>query len=244
MIIEDKGIILRMTHFQESRFIVKCFLNQNGVVKGLYRPNKLSCTLAPCNIVQARWSGKLGSLGYYNFEPVLHTFALVASSYHKMLIINSVIQLLDAFLQEGDAQDATFETTERFFRKVIAYKISSEVDSLNLIAAEYLLFELAILKESGFGLDLTKCVVSGQNHNLKFISPKSGCAVSAECAGPYESKLFRLPQFFLYQTEQIKREEILQGFTIINHFMCKHLLHEVIMKKPMYRDKLLSLFIS
>ena len=62
---------------------------------------------------------------------------------------------------------------------------------------KYIRWELKFLSELGFGLDLSKCAVTGSKNDLQFISPKSGRAVSAEGAGEWRNKLFMLPEFFL-----------------------------------------------
>ena len=59
----------------------------------------------------------------------------------------------------------------------------------------YVEWELQLLKSLGFGLDLAKCVVSGSKTELKFVSPKSGCAVSSKSSVGWEKKLLVLPQF-------------------------------------------------
>ena len=58
---------------------------------------------------------------------------------------------------------------------------------------DYLLWEMTLLRELGFALDLTKCSGCAQTANLAYLSPKTGRAVCAECAEPYKNRLFRLP---------------------------------------------------
>lgn len=61
----------------------------------------------------------------------------------------------------------------------------------------YVLFELHLLQEVGFGLKLKSCAVTDSREALSYVSPKTGCAVSHEVGAPYAEKLFPLPLFFL-----------------------------------------------
>ncbi|NEU35624.1 DNA repair protein RecO, partial [bacterium LRH843] len=61
--------------------------------------------------------------------------------------------------------------------------------------ADYIRFELRLLQELGFGLDLSECAATGAHDHLIYVSPKSGRAVSADAGKPYHDKLLPLPYF-------------------------------------------------
>jgi DNA repair protein RecO (recombination protein O) len=84
-------------------------------------------------------------------------------------------------------------------------------------------YELLLLAELGFGLDLERCAVSGSNDDLVAVSPKSGRAVSAAEAEPYAGKLLPLPPFF-QQGGQASWEEIAQGLALTGHFLARDVL--------------------
>jgi DNA repair protein RecO (recombination protein O) len=79
-------------------------------------------------------------------------------------------------------------------------------------------YELLLLAEMGFGLDLERCAVSGSNDNLVAVSPKSGRAVSAAEAEPYSGKLLALPAF-VRRGGEASWEEIAQGLDLTGHFL-------------------------
>jgi DNA repair protein RecO (recombination protein O) len=79
-------------------------------------------------------------------------------------------------------------------------------------------YELLMLAELGFGLDLEKCAVSGANDNLVAVSPRSGRAVSAAEAEPHAAKLLPLPAFIL-KGGQASWPEILDGLALTGHFL-------------------------
>ena len=84
-------------------------------------------------------------------------------------------------------------------------------------------YELLLLAELGFGLDLETCAVSGSSDNLVAVSPRSGRAVSAAEAEPYKGKLLPLPSF-VREGGQASWAEIAQGLDLTGHFLMRDLL--------------------
>ena len=84
-------------------------------------------------------------------------------------------------------------------------------------------YELLLLAELGFGLDLDRCAVTGSNDNLVAVSPKSGRAVSAAEAEPYAGKLLPLPPFVREGGQRVW-EEIAQGLDLTGHFLMRDVL--------------------
>ena len=81
------------------------------------------------------------------------------------------------------------------------------------------------LKSLGFGLDLSKCVVSGSKKELKFVSPKSGCAVSRKSSIGWENKLLVLPEFLDIgnASTDISKIDLENGFKLTEYFIRKYL---------------------
>jgi len=95
--------------------------------------------------------------------------------------------------------------------------------SANGWGAALVRYELLLLAELGFGLDLESCVVTGSNDDLVAVSPKSGRAVSAAEAQPYSGKLLPLPPF-VREGGQASWEEIAQGLDLTGHFLMRDVL--------------------
>ena len=85
--------------------------------------------------------------------------------------------------------------------------------------AVYVRFELGLLEELGFGLDLSRCAVSGSPDDLTHVSPRSGRAVSREAAAPYADRLLALPPFLLGTQAGLREGEVGQGLTLTGHFL-------------------------
>src|SRR4249920_3970577 len=70
-----------------------------------------------------------------------------------------------------------------------------DFDEASGAAAHLIRFELAMLAELGFGLDLDACAATGATTELIYVSPKSGGAVSRAAGEPFRDRLLRLPAF-------------------------------------------------
>ena len=91
-------------------------------------------------------------------------------------------------------------------------------------AAALVRYELLMLAELGFGLDLGRCAATGTNDDLAFVSPKSGIAVSRSGAIGYESRLLVLPRFVV-AGGPAEWDDIVAGLKLTAHFLERDLLH-------------------
>ncbi len=101
-------------------------------------------------------------------------------------------------------------------------------------------FELAILDELGFGLDLTACAVTGATTDLTHVSPKSGRAVSRAAAEPYKDRLLPLPAF-LAARGNASPDELRDAFRLTAHFLHTHVWDPRNIDPPATRDTLVDL---
>jgi DNA repair protein RecO (recombination protein O) len=95
--------------------------------------------------------------------------------------------------------------------------------SANGWGAALVRYELLLLAELGFGLDLDRCAVTGSSDNLVAVSPKSGRAVSAAEAEPYAGRLLALPRF-IHEGGIASWKEIGQGLELTGHFLSRDVL--------------------
>jgi hypothetical protein len=86
-------------------------------------------------------------------------------------------------------------------------------------AAAYVMWELALLREMGYGIELTKCAGGGDPETLEWVSPKSGHAVSRAAGAPYKEKLLPLPAFLKPEKGEASDEEILKGLRLTGYFL-------------------------
>ena len=102
-----------------------------------------------------------------------------------------------------------------------------DFDDIGEAAVHLVKFELAMLAELGFGLDLENCAATGETSELIYVSPKSGGAVSRQAGDPWRDRLLRLPAF-LRQSEEgaayWSEEDLKDGFALTGRFLLRHVL--------------------
>ncbi len=148
-------------------------------------------------------------LGNYAVEPIRSRSATILADRLTLAALNSVCALLAFALPEREAHPVLYH------QSVTLFDLLGNTDGWPLA---YLRWEMALLEELGFGLDLRRCVVTGNREDLAFVSPKSGHAVSAEGAGEWASRLLPLPLCLLGQGPA-PDHEINQGLRLTGHFL-------------------------
>ncbi len=105
----------------------------------------------------------------------------------------------------------------------------------------YVQWELLLLRELGFGLDLTRCAAGGEIDHLAYVSPKSGRAVSLSGGAPYKERLLSLPAFLVGRGEG-GPAEVAQGLKLTGYFLERHLFHPRDRALPGARQRLAESF--
>ena len=211
----DEGIVVGVRKHGESSVILELMTREHGRHLGLVhggRSKTLQPVLQPGNSVQATWRARLDEhLGTYQVEGLGLRAAHLMGSPLALYGLATLAHLL-RYLPERDPHPALYETLEVL------------VDHLNdsdLAPALFVRFELAILAEFGFGLDLSSCAATGSPNDLTYVSPKSGRAVSTAAGEPYKDRLLKLPGFLIGQSKanRPREEEIRDGFALTDFFL-------------------------
>ena len=185
----DEGIILGTRKHGETSAILEVMTRAHGRHLGIVRggrSRKMQPVLQPGNHIELVWWARLDEhLGTYQVEPLrLHAARLFdsACAVYGLQTIAAHLRLLP----ERDPHRNLYETL------VLLLEHLDEPSS----AAELIIrFELLILDELGFGLDLSQCAATGQCNDLAYVSPKSGRAVSRNAGAPWADKMLILPAF-------------------------------------------------
>ena len=101
-------------------------------------------------------------------------------------------------------------------------------------------WELGLLAELGFGLDLSTCAATGRNDELFYVSPRTGRAVSLAAGEPYKDRLLRLPRFLAEPGETPSDGDILDGLGLTGHFLERHVFASLNRELPQARAHLLE----
>ncbi|EAQ03842.1 DNA repair protein RecO [Pseudooceanicola batsensis HTCC2597] len=217
----DQGILLAVRRHGESAAIADVFTPGRGRHAGVVRgatSRKLAPVLQPGAQLDISWKARLEEhLGHFTVEPVRSRAAQILGDRLALAGLNAVTALLCFALPEREAHEALYRRTETLL---------DLLGQMDLWPLAYLHWELALLEDLGYGLDLTECAVTGAREGLDYISPRTGRAVTAAGAGDWADRLLPLPPCLLRQGEA-PDEEILSGFRVTGHFLAEHLAPEL-----------------
>lgn len=213
----DEGAVLSMRPHGESAAIIEVFTRGHGRHAGVVRggaSRRMAPHLQPGTQVAVAWSARLAEhLGAFTVEPVRSRAHLLADRL-ALAGLTSVCALLSVTLPERDPHEALWRAT------------GALLDRLGRPGwqADYLRWEMLLLEELGFGLDLTACAVTGAREGLAYVSPKTGRAVSRAGAGNWAEKLFPLPEGMA--AGPMTPAAVQQGLAITSHFLARDLAEE------------------
>jgi DNA repair protein RecO (recombination protein O) len=210
----DQGIILKMRPHGEAGAVVTLLTENHGRHAGYVhggQSSKKRGMLEPGNLVDARWSSRAGNdqLGGFQLDMERNYAATLMQDPLQLSALLSACALCDAALPEREGHPALF------------HGLQGLLDSMEgeYWAAVYVMWEIALLSELGFTLDLTRCVAGGDPLTLEWVSPKSGGAVSREKGAAYADKLLPLPEFLKPIRGGGDREDIAKGLALTGYFL-------------------------
>lgn len=214
----DQGILLSSRRHGETSAIIEVFTEAHGRHAGVVRggaSRKIAPVLQPGAQLDLVWRARLEDhIGSYAVEPVRSRAAVSLADRQALAGLNAVTALLSFALPEREAHPALYARSE------VLLDLLGQGD---LWPLAYLQWELALLEELGFGLDLSSCAVLGHGANdLSYVSPRSGRAVSRAGAGDWADRLLPLPPCLMGQGPA-PDAEIAEGFRTTGHFLHAHL---------------------
>jgi DNA repair protein RecO (recombination protein O) len=233
----DDGVVLGARRHGESSIILELMTRDHGRHLGLVhggRSRKQQPMLQPGNTVHAVWRARLDEhLGSFQVEGGDMRAARFIASPLALYGLATVAALL-RFLPERDPHPALYETLT---------VLVDHLDDRQIAPALFVRFEIAILAEFGFGLDLTRCAATGTRDDLVFVSPKSGRAVSAEAGEPYRDRLLPLPGFLIGRSaaNQPSPDDIRAGFALTSSFLRQHVFEPRGVAAPEERARFIAL---
>lgn len=230
----DEGAVLAVRKHGETSVIVDVFTENHGRHAGVVRggiSRKMTPHLQPGGQVSVTWKARLEDhLGTFTFEPVKGRAAAVMDDPLALAALNAVTAMLAFVLPEREAHGYLYVDSMRLLDRL-------GTDPMWPLA--YLHWEVSLLEELGFGLDLSACAVTGSHEDLIYVSPKSGRAVSRAGAGEWADRMLPLPQCLLGQSS-LNFTEISQGLTTTGHFLSRIAAELSDRPMPAARDRLLD----
>ena len=211
----DEGVILSVRRHGETSAIAEILTAEHGRSLGLVRGGRSRIqrpVLQAGNAVQAVWRARLeDQLGTYTLEPLnLRAGAIMVEPFRLAGL--ATLAGLAQLLPEREPHRRMYDAL-----RVVLDAIEQD----DVWPALLVRWQLGLLDELGFGLDLSRCAATGATENLIFVSPKSGKAVSAAAGEPFRDRLFRLPGF-LNGTSGTSQEDVIDGLKLTGYFLHRH----------------------
>ncbi|MBL4807210.1 MAG: DNA repair protein RecO [Rhodobacteraceae bacterium] len=210
----DEGILLSVRKHGEGSAIVEILTENHGRHAGVVRgggSKKAAATLQPGSQFAVNWRARLEDhLGTFSVELKKSRVTSIMSGRLEIAAFGSISALLLCCLPERDSQNGMYHLTLNLFD---TFRITENWLKM------YVHWEMDLLQQTGFGLDLTDCAVTGVTKGLCYVSPKSGRAVSREGAKGWEDRLLPLPRFLLGSSSDVSPSDIQQGLKLTGYFL-------------------------
>jgi DNA repair protein RecO (recombination protein O) len=218
----DTGILLSARKHGETALILDVFTPGNGRQTGVLRggaARRRMASLQPGAQLEVTWRARLeGHMGAFTAEPLRSRMAAALADRLALSGLSAVCALLAYALPEREAHPRLYHHSEQL------------LDLLGqpaLWPLAYLRWELRLLEEMGFGLDLSRCAVTGATEGLALVSPRSGRAVTRAGAGDWADRLLPLPPV-LRGEGSAGDAEIAEALAVTGHFLDSRLAEEIV----------------
>jgi DNA repair protein RecO (recombination protein O) len=215
----EEAVVLGVRRHGETSAIADLLTRGHGRHLGLVRggrSRKSRPVLQPGNLVLAGWRARLeDQLGTFTVEAVeMRAAGLIADPFKLAGL--STLTGLSQVLPEREPHPRLYDAL------TVAL---AALDDDAVWPAVLVRFELGLLEELGFGLDLGCCASTGATENLAYVSPRTGRAVSAAAGAPYHDRLFALPPFLRDpDAGQPTAADVIAGLRLTGHFLQRHIL--------------------
>ncbi|WP_158045877.1 DNA repair protein RecO [Skermanella pratensis] len=208
----DEAIVLSARPHGEAAVVATLLTRTHGRHSGLVqggRSSRQRGNLQPGNRVSARWRARLADhLGTFTIEPIHNNAAGMLDDPLRLAGLVSACTVTEVALPDREPHEPVFHGLAALL----------EAFETPLWAPAYVRWELGLLQELGFGLDLASCAATGSNDALAYVSPRTGRAVSLSAGEPYRDKLLPLPGFLAGQPGW-SEAEVLAGLDLTGHFL-------------------------
>jgi DNA repair protein RecO (recombination protein O) len=232
----DDAIVLAARRHGETDIILETLTREHGRHLGLVHggaSRRVKSALLAGNSLNVGWRARLAEqLGSFVIELQRERAGAIFESREALIGLNAFAAIAREVLPERVPHATVYDAAEILLDAIV----SSEFLHW---APLYVRWEIGVLDALGFGLDLSQCAATGQSHDLRYVSPRSGRAVSFDAGEPYRERLFKLPAFLLESAgPSIEQEEIQAGLRLSAYFLQERVLGPHQQQIPAARSRL------
>jgi DNA repair protein RecO (recombination protein O) len=215
---KDEAIVLAVRRHGETSAVLEVLAREHGRSLGLVRggrSRRMRPVLQAGNSLAVTWNARLEEhLGLFVPELLSARAAHIMDDGFKLAGLSTVTALAHLLPER--------EPHHRIYDAMVL--LLDHLDDDSIWPALLARWELGLLHDLGFGLDLGRCAATGGNQMLAFVSPKSGRAVSLEAGEPYRERLLRLPSFLTDRGGRPSFADIADALKLTGYFVERHLL--------------------
>lgn len=212
---EDEAIVLAARPHGEGHAIVSVLARAHGHWRGHVRGGAASRQRGiwqPGNILAVSWSARLADqLGHLAGEPLAAAAAAAMDDPWSLALLASACAVAESALPEHEPHPLAYAGLVRLLARI---------GEGRALAPDYVRWEVALLAELGYGLDLSACALTGRRERLAYVSPRTGRAVTAEAAAEWADRLFVLPGY-LCGDRPAAPGEVAAGLRLTGHFLAR-----------------------
>lgn len=208
----DEGVLLTVRRHGEGSAIVDAFTAHHGRHAGLVRggsSRKMAPVLQPGAQLSLEWRARLDEhLGAYKIEPIRSRAGAILGDGDALAAMGSIASLLTAYLAEREPRPHLYAATVALLDTIGVTDDWPEA---------YIAWEIALLSDLGYPLDLSVCAATGSDEDLIWVSPRTGRAVCRAAGVPYADRLLPLPAFLTGAASN--SDGIADGLRLTGHFL-------------------------
>jgi DNA repair protein RecO (recombination protein O) len=213
----DDAIVLGARHFGEGKLVAEVFAREHGRFGGVVHAGRKSQPILQAgNVVHAGWKARLSEqLGFFNplelVEP--HATRLLDDPI-ALAGLTSAVSLVRGAAAERQAYPQLYDAL---------IVLIEAMPHREIWPALYARLELGLLGALGYGLDLSRCAVTGATEGLAWVSPRTGRAATYEAGAPHADVLLRLPPFLIDAEAELREGDVADAFALSGYFLERRL---------------------
>lgn len=232
----DDAIVLSARRHGETDIVLETLTREHGRHLGLVHggaSRRIKSALLPGNALNVVWRARLSEhLGSFAIELRRERAGAILESRDALIGLNAFAAVAREVLPEREPHAPVYDAAEILLDGIASSEFSHW-------APLYVRWEMGVLDALGFGLDLARCAATGQTDNLRYVSPKTGRAVSSEAGEPWHGRLFELPAFLIAPRDaSIDAKDIEAGLRLTGHFLYERVLGPHQRQIPTARSRL------
>lgn len=213
----DDAIVLGARHFGEGKLVAEVFAREHGRFGGVVHAGRKSQPILQAgNVVHCGWKARLSEqLGFFNPMELVEPHATrLLDDPAALAGLTSAVSLIRGAAAERQAYPQLYDAL---------MVLIEAMPHGEIWPALYARFELGLLGSLGYGLDLSRCAVTGATEGLAWVSPRTGRAATYEAGAPHADVLLRLPPFLVDAEAELEEGDVADALALSGYFLERRL---------------------